>query len=209
MGFLSGLGNIAKSVGSIMDPLKPIMDIGGSVLGVMAQNDTNATNVRLAKENRSWEERMSNTAFQRAKADLLSAGLNPMLAIGKASSTPSVSAPTVESPGALIAEGGHSAVRNSLQRQSIQSNIDLQRSQTALNSAQTRSTAIDAQRKAMETIKAWKESKMAQATHKAELPAKIQKGKSSIDIRPMWLRGWHNFLGSSVDAVNPLRAFSK
>lgn len=74
-------------------------DIFSSSMNYAAQKSANEANIKIAREARDWEERMSNTAVQRHTKDLEAAGFNRLLAVtGSGASTPSAPVANVKAP---------------------------------------------------------------------------------------------------------------
>jgi len=121
-------------------------DLLGGLFGNSAQRSANRTNIMLNRENREWQERMSNTSYQRAVTDLQAAGLNPMLAYSQGgASSPQNTAARVE-PVDSFAKGISSAGAKAAQ--TIQ--LENVRADTLLKQAQATKTVEEAKTSATE-----------------------------------------------------------
>lgn len=97
-------------------------------MATSAQKKANKQNIALTREQMAWEERMSNTSWQRGKADMLAAGFNPMLAFSQGgANTPTTSAARVEPEDALgrgVATAGDKAMQAlTMQNMQLQNQI--------------------------------------------------------------------------------------
>lgn len=104
----------------------PAIAAGASLLGGIFGN---ASAKKAAAKQREWEERMSNTAYQRGTEDMIKSGINPLLAISQGgASTPAGAVAQIPNKNIL-----GDAAASYLQNMQVKSSIN----NTDVNSAKT------------------------------------------------------------------------
>jgi outer membrane translocation and assembly module TamA len=178
--------------------------LGSAYIGKESQKDTNKANISLGREQMDFQERMSNTAYQRAMDDMSAAGLNPILAYQQGgASSPGGAMPQIQSPviaglnvGASVMNSASNVQTQASQRDKMDAEVKVLGEQAGLTNQQIHMLQnqmhnVRAELKNIEAQTEGRELENAQAKILADFytSAEFAKIAKDIGITPSILKG--------------------
>lgn len=190
----------------------------GDAMQMIGQHQANQAAKGMAREQMAFQERMSNTAYQRAVADMRAAGMNPMLAYMQGgASTPQGASADVSNVFAGAASSAKEALRLDAEVKQIRkateiAGVDQQTRRDATygyswrarnGEWQHRPGQMDlVQQQIVESKAREAEYRAAAANANAGLPAARTRGQANFPYYELGLKG----LGSAVDIFRAVKS---